>query len=67
MKNSKSKDPDSFINTMKERFHPPIPLALERGAMANVKSDKKDSYMTPQISRMHADFEPAEVSQARLV
>jgi len=44
----KAKDPDSFINTMKERFpSAEFLLALERGAMANVKSDKKDSYMKP--------------------
>jgi len=34
----KAKDPDSFINTMKERFpSADLLLALERGAMANVK------------------------------
>jgi glyoxylase-like metal-dependent hydrolase (beta-lactamase superfamily II) len=34
----KAKDPDSFINTMKERFpSADLPLALERGAKANVK------------------------------
>jgi len=38
----KTKDPDSFINTMKERFpSAEFLLALERGAMANVKSDKR--------------------------
>jgi len=38
----KAKDPDSFINTMKERFpSAEFLLALERGAMANVKSDKR--------------------------
>src|ERR1700730_7852354 len=35
----KAKDPDSFINTMKERFpSADLLLALERGARANVKS-----------------------------
>jgi len=34
----KAKDPDSFINTMKERFpSADLLLALERGAKANVK------------------------------
>jgi len=34
----KGKDPDSFINTMRERFpSADLPLALERGARANVK------------------------------
>jgi glyoxylase-like metal-dependent hydrolase (beta-lactamase superfamily II) len=34
----KAKDPDSFINTMKERFpSADLVLALERGAQANVK------------------------------
>ena len=34
----KAKDPDSFINTMKERFPSAgLPLAIERGAKANVK------------------------------
>jgi glyoxylase-like metal-dependent hydrolase (beta-lactamase superfamily II) len=33
-----AKDPDSFINTMKERFpSADLPLAIERGAKANVK------------------------------
>ena len=38
-KNSKkAEDPDSFINAMKERFpSADLPLALERGAKANVK------------------------------
>jgi glyoxylase-like metal-dependent hydrolase (beta-lactamase superfamily II) len=34
----KAKDPDSFVNTMKERFpSADFPLALDRGAKANVK------------------------------
>ena len=34
----KAKDPDSFINTMKERFpSADLLLALERGAKANVR------------------------------
>jgi glyoxylase-like metal-dependent hydrolase (beta-lactamase superfamily II) len=37
----KAKDPDSLINTMKERFPSAgLPLAIERGAKANVKPDK---------------------------
>src|SRR6266851_971786 len=39
----KAKDADSLINTMKEKFpSAELLLALERGAMANVNSDKKN-------------------------
>ena len=64
----KAKDPDSFINTMKERFpSAEFLLALERGAMANVKSDKKDSYMTPANKPYACRFRTSRGKSARLV
>jgi glyoxylase-like metal-dependent hydrolase (beta-lactamase superfamily II) len=40
---TKAKDPDGLINAMKKRFpSAELLLALERGAMANVKPDKKN-------------------------
>ncbi len=64
----KAKDPDSLINTMKERFpSADFLLALDRGAMANVKSDKKDSYMTPANKPYACRFRTSRGKSARLV
>jgi len=39
---TEAKDPDGLMNAMKKRFpSADLPLALERGAMANVEPDKK--------------------------